>query len=797
MVNKSKFLQLLEGLDTGLIVVIDDDFFFNKEVESVLCDLICMKPESQRFFLEKLSRLGQVELSLALEEFIELFNKLPKLEEHFILITDIKRITYYLDKFDFVEVESIKARVEKILNDLESEIALQPELTNLFIRYGLGLSVVDSYNDIINIPNDISLRVYKEKPELDSIREDITETTRPTQYCIFIVDKVLRHDADGVHFVNDELFPSINDQKIISVIYTSKPESTTPNKLKDYYVIEVDKSQEEALKQLTYGLALCCYVEVFNTLKGVHSESLNRALDLALSRKNNMVYLASMANEEGITPYEAISSWFQLATEYEIEKAIRNDNSQYHYLLGLTQFLHEEFLTLDSSMEIEGETEIQQLSTFEIFDYGINLQHQPPAPGDIYRLPDGNYAVLVGQDCDFVVRGSDVVRKAKHADLLRAEFIDTHLSNKIQERVHRGSKALELNYFRKSNTGLDSCGVLQVKFEDHLTSDFIILDLCTYNQEGKSLIDLGSSSDLSNISKVIPLSWRKYYDKVKRKLSQYQVHKDICEKQGINLDVFKINDYSALDFAVEGKEMDYGLQRVCRIKKEFRDILLNNYWDYRSRAGINTIGPIEKEQIFHLDIKIGFPGYAPKMINTDVTSFIRKTNDRRRNRDPKKTPLYLEIKKLKEDKELIEEYPQISKIIPDSVEIPNSSYQDLISNIKFSKVVLDDKIDSVIITVPFEISNTGRYLKENKFVITDLLNNEQKIKAKEVAETLYYVNEDNPDQKYPLYNASKRKFIQLETSILEKKIIIPLLSLEISTTKGIINVLSHEVFIGS
>lgn len=793
--GNNKFLQLLEGLDTGLIILIDDDFYFKEDdFESVICDLICIKSEDQKLFLKKLNGL-QNEMFLAMTEFIELFNMLPKLEEDFILITDFKKINRYLDKFDDIEAERVKDSVKKILKLLESQIIALPALRDLLIRYGLGLGAVESYNNIISLSSNISLRIYKEKPDISSILEDIRDTTKDTQYCICIVDKVLPH-VDGVHFVRNELVPSTINQKIISVIYTSKPDKTTnPNSLKDYYVFEVDKSGEEALEQLTYGLALCCYVEIFNTLKEIHSVSLNKAFDLALSRKNNMIYLASMANEEGITPYEAISRWFQLATEYQIGNEIINDYSQYHYLLGLTHFLHEEFLILEKSLEIEEETLIQNLSTFEIFDYSINLQHQPPAPGDIYQLPDGNYAVLVGQDCDIIVRGSDVERKAKNADLLRAEFIGTHISDKIQERVFRNSHTLDLNYFRQSNNELNSSGVLRIKFEDHLTSDFIILDLSTFNQDGKTSMNLDQSVGLSTINKVIPLSWGKYYEILKTKLIQYKVHKEFCEEHDVDLDVFKINDYSAVDFVVRDKEIDYGLRRVCRIKKEFRDILLNNYWEYRSRIGINTIGLIEKEQISNLDIKIVFPGFEPELIDINLPSFIRKTNSRRKNGDPRKTPLYLEIKELKESIQLVEKYPQISKIVSDSIEIEGSSCT--VSNIKFSKEILDNIIDSVLITVPFEISNIGQYLMQDKFVITTILNNDQRAKAKEIAEALYYVYEGNPDQKFPLYNVSRRKFIQLDTKILKKTIIIPLLGLKISTSKGTVSVLPHEVLIGN
>ncbi|PEY46219.1 hypothetical protein, partial [Bacillus cereus] len=101
-------------------------------------------------------------------------------------------------------------------------------------------------------------------------------------FCILIVDKLLG-DEDGVRFVKEELFSHCIGKNVISVIYTSEPESNDPQQMEDYYVIQVYKDDIDALNRLTDGLALCAYVELFNRIREIHITSIKQVQELAFS----------------------------------------------------------------------------------------------------------------------------------------------------------------------------------------------------------------------------------------------------------------------------------------------------------------------------------------------------------------------------------------------------------------------------------------------------------------------------------------------------------------------------------
>ncbi|CAI8705238.1 ANK_REP_REGION domain-containing protein [Brevibacillus sp. IT-7CA2] len=792
-----RFSQLLEGLNVGLIVLIENDFFFTHEIpERVVSDLACLNNQELCLLLATLEKLGFESLAHHIKETMDAFHRLPVNRDHLPSLYQIKRIVHYLDKIEHDETNNVKLKVQGLITLVKEEVDSHLELRDIFMRYGVGIGNVSSYSQLFRLAKDRAIRAYKKKPDVEEILQDINESLTPSQFCICIVDKLLEDD-DGIDFIKKELFPNCVDKNLISIIYTSQPETKEPymqvdlSELKDYYVVEVEKGNVDALKQLTNGLALCAFVELFNRLSMIQSKSIEKTLNLALSRKDNMIYLASMAHEEGITPYETISNWFQLATQYQIVNEMMGQDTKssiYHFLLGLTHFLQEEFLGSEIGVELNEEAPIQKLNTFEIFDYTVNIQHQPPVAGDVYEMSDGKFAVLVGQDCDLMVRGAHINRNTRHADLLRAEFVAT----RNFEKVTKESKALEFNYFCKEAEVTDYYGVLKVKFESPFTSDFIILDLCTFNQNGLSTLDLIAELD-PMVKKVLPSPWRNYHGKLKKLLSQYRQHRELCESVDTEMDILQTNDLAAIEFHLTDQKMSYPVRRVCRIKREFRDILLNSYWEYRRRAATNTIGLVEREKIPYLDIQIGYPGQKHTALDAiEVEAYIRKSNNRKNNRDYKKISLFVEIDPIKED------YSQLAEIQEKVIEIEKSSFTHKETGVVFRKVIIDDKIDSVMITIPYKLEHSNQFLPQEKFAVTDLLGQEQKTIAKQKASSLYFVFENAMNQHFPLYNVDKKKYVQLEVEHLIKGIIIPDLNIKIGLNNGIIKVNQIEsVLVGS
>ncbi|MBT2636703.1 hypothetical protein [Bacillus sp. ISL-39] len=779
----SPFIELLYGLDTGLIILIDDDFIFKPDnFEGIISDLVCLRDCDIESIINKFRKEELVDLADEILGFKEAFVKLPVLEEHYPLLNTAKRIILYLDKFNSRIAEEVKSKAESLINFFKVKLEKESAIEEIFMRYGVGLSRIKNYRELLTLVRNHSVRLYKQKPDMQLIQEDMAESITGSQFCIFIVDKLLG-DEDGVRFVKDELIPYYKDKNVISIIYTSEPKITEPQRMKDYFVLEIDKKDSDALKQLTDGLALCTYVELFNRLGKIHINSIEKAQELALSRKDNMIYLASMAHEEGLTAYEAISNWFNLASQYNLASSMMtgDSKSEYNFLLGLTNFLQEDYLGSNAGVEIEKEATIQELNTFEIFDYGINIQCQPPAPGDVFKMPDGKYAILVGQDCDLVIRGSNVKRKAKHADLVRADFIPTHNI----EKVMKDAKSLEFNYFCPNRAQSSSHGVLKVNFENPLTSDFLVLDTCSFNENGEANINLGLEID-SNVKKVIPLSWSKYYDKIQSQLEQYLNIYKFCNETSADMEILSANDISVYKFNQDGSNINFNIQRVCRIKREFRDILLNTYWEYRRRTGVNTIGLVEREKIPHLNIKIGYPGQDYKLLNDiDLDAYIRKSNKRKHNADFKKIPLYFKTDILIDK---LREFSDFKGIEEETIEIEKRSHTHPRTSIIFEKEIEEDKISSIIITLPYRIGERGLIAQGEKFSIKSLLNKELQETMKENKENLFFLLEGNKE-KHPIFDPAKNEYRKVEVKELLIGLVIPGLKVKIKINNGTISVL--------
>ncbi|PZM62174.1 hypothetical protein [Paenibacillus dendritiformis] len=786
----NNFSQLLTGLNVGLIVLIDDDFVLETNSERIVSEIACMRKGELEFLIQAFIKANLGDVAQHIQNTMREFHDLPINEENWPSLKQVKRIVYYLDKIGTNEAFSVKYMMEELITLVHQQMHSNFEFCDILLRYGVGVKKGNSYWDILKYVEKASIRYYKRKPAVEIILEDMDESLLPAQFCICIVDKKLEDD-DGVRFIKEELFPLCPNKNLISIIYTSNPENvdienlTRQQELLDYYLVEVDKGADDAIIKLTQHLALCAFVELFNRLSKIQSSSIEKSFKLALSRKNNMVYLASMAHEEGITPFEAISNWYQLATQYWMVKEMMDNThfSVYQYIQGLTRFLKEEYFQIENSAKIEEESMIQDLSNFEIFDYTVNQQNQPPGVGDVYELADGKYAVLVGQDCDLVVRGTKVTRNTKHADLLKADFIPT----RIFEKVKKESKTVEFDYFCRNVDKISQFGVLKVKFENPLTSDFIILDLCTFNQDGKSVLNI-STELIPEVKNVIPLAWRAYHSKLIRTLEQYLQYRELCESAELGVEILRTNDIATIDYQKTENTISYPVRRICRIKKEFRDILLKSFWEYRSRTATNTIGLIETEKISNLDIQIGYPGQKHCTLNSlEVEAYIRKSNKRSRNREIQKLPLILKIDTLKT------EHTQIKEIHDDIIQIDGKSVTHPETKIVFTKNINENNIDSVSITVPYRLEYNEKILQKDSFTLPELLTLEQMKIVEAKKNDIYFVLETPREEKKQIYDTKRNKYVKLEVEQLLKGVIIPELNIKIQICDGIIKIIESAL----
>ncbi|GIP22904.1 hypothetical protein [Paenibacillus sp. J22TS3] len=706
----SKFHSLVNYLNAELFVFIENEFEVRDKPEEILSWLILMPIQDKNLLVEELKIVDSVELS---DEFNDMFNEFSKVE--------IDDTQYELINAGELELALEDSKYEFLLNKIKylKEI-LEPimeknyELKPLFLKYGCGIYPLycDDILSEITTPRR-SIRIYKSLPEVKSFLEQVEERLTTSQFCVCIVDKAIDNEMEaGVNFVRSLL--EQRDKKrekghsvvnIASVIFTSNEEVSQPKSREDYFIIQTSKSE---INSMAKGLALCAYTEVFDKLKYIHQESIESATNVAWTRKENVRYLIEMANIEGITPFEAIQYWFKLNIENGISRKLiqgqADTQNQYKYVIGLTHFLNEEWIDIYEDAHFELETEFQELNTFEIFDYTVNLQHLPPAPGDIFKIND-TYRVLVGQDCDFIVRQKEkgILRNAKNADLLKATF--EH--NGSVDKITHGSNEIKINHFKNSDGRI---GKLNISFNGQETSDFLLLDTCAFNQDGNCEILL--NEDLrEDVKRLLPSFWHDYYKTIQLKILKA---KEVNDKVK-DLELLKNNNKTIFDYQINGNKITFPFKRVCRIKKEFRDVILKFYWNYRGRSGINTIGNTIGQEINIPKFIYGTPGnFSEKENFGEFQTYQVKYSANQ------ETIIVLNLQSC------LRHIQFLRDIESEQIVIKDESYIDEKTNISFEKIKDDSgEIISLKIVRPLVVENTGNFIVRDYFNFSELLTREQ------------------------------------------------------------------------
>jgi len=142
-----------------------------------------------------------------------------------------------------------------------------------------------------------------------------------------------------------------------------------------------------------------------------------------------------MASYEGITNYKVVTDWIQLLFTYKI-----SDNEKILEIVKLTQLIN-----LFNEEKTSFSEEMLRLNTFEAFDYNVNKYFQPPAAGDVFVDSNGEYFILVGQDCDMMMSQS---RSGNNAvtEFVKAEIVEQTSINKLGNDL----KYMCVDNFRKT-----------------------------------------------------------------------------------------------------------------------------------------------------------------------------------------------------------------------------------------------------------------------------------------------------------------------------------------------------------
>lgn len=240
----------------------------------------------------------------------------------------------------------------------------------------------------------------------------------------------------------------------------------------------------------------------------------------------------------------------------------------------------------------------------DLYDAGeeINRLHLPIENGDIFQVTEGTgrnkYFILIGQECDLMMRtkplgsrssvnavGSLVEIKSYTIEDLKAK-IDG--SNRSGTPNHFYANKFKLDYFRSGTTDV---GV--ALFTEGHTVNLDMLDLCVFQNDGKSILDLNTPFDTDLVNS----AWQHRYNKLIAKFKKDADNLDIMLAQVNSLrnqekTLIKTKIYPKLSLTgslgkqsnYERRRFDFGIKRAMRLKPSGAKYLLERYYKHLSRT---------------------------------------------------------------------------------------------------------------------------------------------------------------------------------------------------------------------
>ena len=634
--------ELFGLLETELIVMFENNFSFENVPDRILYDFLYINSIDFNKLLQFFESKGAFKFVKALNDFIVEYNRLylfhkDKLSE--LYEDEIGQAIKQL-KEENSEFESLYDLYK--CSKCEFEAIADEDIFNELNCFGIAAIYPQYYEQIGAFIKEKRpwkpQRVFKNYNSGASlkIKENLEKAIdTDNKFWVCIIDNLFEGEPQAENIINF-LTDEIEKKNIASVVLSSQTSDNWNQNFKDYYVEFITKDKKSNYN-ISKGLAFCVYKMAFQKLKSIHLVAIDESYKTALENKENMQYLACMAYEEGVTAFEILKKWFDLALNKNISERLRIGDTDFEMIIKITSFLNrssDASIFNSENISIKLEENLNELNNYEIFDDKINLQHQPPTPGDVFAL-EGNenkFYILVGQDCDITVRSDDASRKEKYAELLCANFNPYGLSEKVEASK---KSEISLNHFIKQTFDgkkFERQGALCAKFGSRQMIDFNILDTCTFNTDGLCKIPLEDEID-SGVSNLITDAWKEVYKSIQRKFKIIS-DSDVLLTDSNLKNVVLMNGFSGLDYKISNNYMFFPLRRICRIRDDFKYLLVKRYWDYRGRIGYNTINISKVQNINCSFIDYKFPGdEKPKEIKIEYSVLIERSNKRSKNSD--------------------------------------------------------------------------------------------------------------------------------------------------------------------
>ena len=410
---------------------------------------------------------------------------------------------------------------------------------------------------------------------------------------------------------------------------------------------------ENYIKDIVSALIKSNYSMLINQMKSKKIEAIEKAYNYALENKDIAIYLAYMAENEGITNFDVIQEWLELRERfYWMNDKAEQEKKQ---IIALSSLLGTSEITEDSyELELSDSASIR---TFEEYDYEVNKYYKAISPGDIFYI-EGNgkykYFLLIGQECDHVVRKTrNTYRRKNQICILLPLEVLPHVYVPKKGQGNSFEKAVLGNFKTKEGDIVS----VSVDFTEEYEIDDMILDLCAYRNTGDAYLYL--DDELCGEKKYLTTyAMQKRYKNIQNKFATYEDMKskgffDIM-KESLDAECDKV--VSRYDYDYQNNVVSFPVRRICRLKK-YTSLMNKMYSEHTWRQAFDTINLDDMEMV---QIELYVQGNMVAYLETGVQSTTNRNKNKDRDRITwfiKKNSLKNEIKKTGADDNLLELIP--------------------------------------------------------------------------------------------------------------------------------------------
>ena len=232
----------------------------------------------------------------------------------------------------------------------------------------------------------------------------------------------------------------------------------------------------------------------------------------------------------------------------------------------------------------------------------VNNTYSQIANGDIFEIEnkDGKKAcyMLVCQPCNLELRGNASRKSSDFVYLLPIEnvYIATNLDSKTQV------KKLNKQKYITPLHDVYNCENKCVNWAGNIRINPQILDLVSFNKEGKAVIDLTKDKDNLADANIMQQNMLIHYQNIHSKVSKHAnlskcirgLATDVLNEAD-RLDILEMlkNPFEmyptvliSIDCNEENSTIDFKVRRIARYKEPFSQIVLNDFMNYLSRQAL-------------------------------------------------------------------------------------------------------------------------------------------------------------------------------------------------------------------